>query len=307
MTNSVSSAFNEISKLVPNNIGATSVLSYSPPYSTVPEMELDFFESSDGEATKSAGAVLVIGLLVRKFLQEWSSKFFTNYFSKKNDIDVSEMKNIAVNMLKDKKLMEQPTLVQYKDGQVYKDVGDLKKLELIIEDNGQNAHFNPMNKEIRVSKNTLLSIPHEIGHAVEEHGTKFLKQLQRNRGNYTTLALMLYGLGREKSTNKKGKETFIGKIQNTIYKYKMLIPLLAFSPELITEIAASKIGLNYIRTHIQNLKNKPAIIENLKSIEASEKILKAAKKHYAIAFCTYLALPIFAVLDNFIFEKTTKR
>ncbi|MBQ2871445.1 hypothetical protein IJE86_07080 [bacterium] len=305
MDNTIFSKFNTQNSFPPDSIMAAPILTYAPHSCSFPEPEPDFFSSSDGGAATSAGTALVGGLLIREFLQNITSKFFADYFSQKNNIDENEMITIAKKMLKDKKLMERPSVSVSKEGATYTDKGVFQKLRLIIENAGQNAHFDPVNNEIRVSKNTLISIPHEIGHAVEEHSTKFLRMLQRNRGNYTTLALLLYGLGRSKSTNKKGKETFISKTQNLIYKYNMLIPLLAFSPELITELAASKIGLNYIKQHIKKLETESVTETTLKSLSSSKKILKAAKKHYAIAFCTYLTLPVFAILDNLIFSKTT--
>ena len=249
--------------------------------------ETEFFNDTDTEAAKNTGGILVAGIALREGLKRISSKMFSSYFSKNPDVNPDEITNLGLRMLQDKGLMQNPVKQTADIGSVFTD--GLKKLNLIIENTGNNAYFDHVNKQIRVSKNTLLSLPHEIGHAVEEHSTTFFKALQRFRGNYTMLALILYGLGRNKSTNKKGKETFIGKIQNTLYKYNLLVPLIAFSPELITEFKASKIGIDY-----------------LKQIKAPKNIIKAAKKHYAIAFCTYLALPAFAVLDNLIIKKAFK-
>ena len=258
--------------------------SYIMPAPTGYHQEAEFFDDTDTEAAKNTGGILLAGIAIREVLKRISSKMFSSYFSKNPDVNPSQLTDIGLQMLQDKGLMQNPVKQGADIGTVYSD--GLKKLSLIIENNGNNAYFDHINKQIRVSKNTLLSLPHEIGHAVEENSTTFFKALQRFRGNYTMLALILYGLGRSKSTNKKGKETFIGKIQNTLYKYNLLVPLIAFSPELITEFKASKIGLDY-----------------LKQIKAPKNIIKAARKHYAIAFCTYLALPAFAVLDNLIIKK----
>ena len=265
---------------VQQSINATYVM---PQYN----YETEFFNDTDTEAAKNTGGILVAGIALREGLKRISSKMFSSYFSKNPDVNPDEITKLGLRMLQDKGLMQDPVKQTADIGSVFTD--GLKKLNLIIENTGNNAYFDHVNKQIRVSKNTLLSLPHEIGHAVEEHSTTFFKALQRFRGNYTMLALILYGLGRNKSTNKKGKETFIGKIQNTLYKYNLLVPLIAFSPELITEVKASKIGIDY-----------------LKQIKAPKNIIKAAKKHYAIAFCTYLALPAFAVLDNLIIKKAFK-
>lgn len=260
---------------------------YTPPaYGPAPTDSLYTNTQSDAESAADTGFIFLAGMLIRETLQKCTGKLFSKYLSKQQDIDPKDILNVSLNMLKDKRLMKNPQKATLPNGDVmYHDV--LNKLNLVIENTGQNAHFDPLNKEIRVSKNTLLSIPHEIGHAVQEHSTKFLKRLQRSRGNYTIIALILYGLGRSKSNEPEGKESLIGKLRNTLYKYNLLVPLLAFSPELITEFEASRLGLEY-----------------MKKAKVPPKLLSAARKHYAVAFCTYLALPAFAILDNFIFKKT---
>jgi len=272
-----------------SNIPAYSTTSRLNNRYNMPEYQADteFFNDTDSEVAKNTGGFLLAGLIARKGLKSLTDNMFQTYFAKNPDVNPEQITNIGLKMLQDKGLMQNPVKQIADGGTIYTD--GLKKLNLIIENNGNNAFFDHINKQIRVSKNTLLSLPHEIGHAVQENSTVVYKALQRFRGNYTILALLLYGLGRNKSTNKKGKETFIGKAQNALYKYNLLVPLLAFSPELITEFKASKIGIDY-----------------LKQIKAPKNILKAAKKHYAIAFCTYLALPAFAVIDNLILKKAFK-
>ncbi len=264
-----------------NHAGATAI----PAFKAYPDTQL--YSNTDEETVKNTGLIFIFGLALRNALKHLSDKMFTSYFSKNPNINPEQLKQIGLNMLVDKGLMSNQRLIKTPTADIYTD--KLKKLNLIIEKTGQNAHFDYINKEIKVSKNTLLSLPHEIGHAVQEHSTTILKKLQRFRGNYTFLALLLYGLGRNKSNAPDGKESFIGKIQNTLHKYNLFIPLLAFSPELITEFVASKIGIDY-----------------LKQTKAPKTLINAAKKHYAIAFCTYLALPLFAILDNLIYQKATK-
>ncbi len=247
----------------------------------------DEFSQSDTETAKSTGAILALGLLARNILQKITNNMFTNYFSKHQNINEEQVKNLGLKILEDKGLMKNPTEIITPQGSVYTD--KLKKLKLIIDKTGQDAHFDYVNKAIKVTKNTLISLPHEIGHAVQEHNTSILKKLQRFRGNYAFLALLLYGLGRNKSTDTKENKSLLGKFQDTLHKYNLLIPLLAFSPELITEFAASKIGL-----------------DAMKKANAPKQLINAARKHYAVAFCTYLALPLFAVIDNFILRKASK-
>lgn len=280
---------------VENRIGATSMTSYAP-YYPMPVQEEDFFDSNEGKAATNAGAVLGLGLVVREAMKTWSNKLFTNYFSKHPDVDKNELLKISTNMLKDK--------INESKG------SNFKNIKYEIAEAGQDAFFDHFNNRIKVTKDTLISMPHEIGHAVQEHSTKFFKMLQRNRGNYTFLALLLYGLGRNKPTNKKGKQTLWTKFQNILYKYNILVPILAFSPELITEFKASKIGIDYLKQNVKNIENK--LKQNVSNkqlgtqLTNSKNILKAAKKHYAVAFCTYLALPVFAMLDNLIFKQASK-
>lgn len=275
------------------------------------DMNPDIFSNEDAENVTKTGIILAIGMFIREELKKLSDGFFAKYFSRNQNIDEEEIKTIAKNMLQDKKLMkdilvsEQTKINDILDPEVaesWKSITGKGSLgNVVINKSGQDAFFTLENNVIKVTKETLIALPHEIGHAVEEHSTFILKKLQRYRGRYAALALILYGLGREKSENSQYKTSFIGKIQNTLHKYNMIVPLLAFSPELITEFAASKIGISSIKEHIKKLKTN--IKKNVQSIAKSEKILKVAKKHYTVAFCTYLSLPVFAVLDNYIFKK----
>lgn len=245
------------------------------------------FSKSDTETAKNTGIILTLGFMFRGLLQKFSNNLFSSYFSKQQNINEKQVTDISLKILKDKGLMQNIQKIEYPNATIYTD--NLKKLNLFVEKTGQNAHFDYINKAIKVSKNTLLSLPHEIGHAVQENNTTILKKLQRFRGNYSFLALLLYGLGRNKSTDPKEKKSIFGKAQDILHKYNLLIPLIAFSPELITEFAASKIGTN-----------------SLKKANAPKSLINSARKHYAIAFCTYLALPLFAVLDNLILKKASK-
>lgn len=274
----------------------------------------DLFSAENTQTATSTGLILVLGMAVREGLKKLSDGFFAKYFSRSQNIDEEEMKNIAKNMLEDKNLIDNVEVLKRVkiNGEVVDDLaeawqpkqGSSSKLgSVIINKQGQDAFFAPDKNFIKVTKDTIISLPHEIGHAVEEHSTNFLKKLQRSRGKYAALALILYGLGREKPANSQN-QSFIGKVQNVLYKYNLLVPFIAFLPELVTEFAASKIGIDYIKEHIEKLKTN--VTKNAQSITKSENILKVAKKHYAIAFCTYLSLPLFAVLDNYIFKKATK-
>ena len=235
------------------------------------EVEADFFDTQEGKSTATASSFLVVGLLLRKILEKMSDAFFAKYFSQKQNIDTREMRNIAQSMLASKNLMRQMT-VDTKDvavngellpnAELWKNNESGEKLlkSVLIEEKGSNAYFDVKNNHIRVTKDTLISLPHEIGHAVQEHSTKILKILQKYRGHSAGLALFLYGLGREKTTIQE-KNTMFGKIRELLYKYNVLIPLIAFLPELITEFAASKIGIDYIKDYLKNLKFNYKVLE----------------------------------------------
>lgn len=147
---------------------------------------------------------------------------------------------------------------------------------------------------ILLPKTELISVFHEMGHAIIENKTSLLKYLQRFRGNYIYVATALYAMA-----NHKPKEEKVAKFNVKEQKmdnnkktsnWRYLIPFIAFSPELITEIIASKHGLNF-----------------LKGEKINENLLKATKKHYLAAFATYLFVPtsivIFDKLYNVVNDK----
>lgn len=298
------------SPIASQEIGMTNGLS-------MPELyyEPDFFDTQTGKSATNAGVILAVGMTIRGFLKKLSDGFFAKYFSKKQNIDEQELKKISFNMLKDKKLMSKSEACsdilidgvrqpQISEAWLNKEGSKFKLNSVIINKSGQDAYFNHVYNFIKVTKDTIISLPHEIGHAVQEHSTSILKKLQRSRGRYSALALVLYGLGREIPKNAQEKQSIFEKLQNILHKYNIFIPLIVFLPELITEFAASKIGIDYIKKHIKNLKTNEFL--NAKAIENSKNILKATKKYYAVAYCTYLSLPLFAVLDNYIFKKASK-
>lgn len=124
---------------------------------------------------------------------------------------------------------------------------------------------------------------HEIGHAIIENKTTFLKFLQDHRGRYMYIALALYAL---MSQNKKQSynpyeeqdQSFGSKVKNFLSRSTLLVPLLAFSPELITEAMASKYGLKFLKGKVE----KP-LYNNIKN-------------SYRACFGTYLFIPISIIL-----------
>lgn len=124
---------------------------------------------------------------------------------------------------------------------------------------------------------------HEIGHAIIENKTTFLKFLQDHRGSYTVIALALYALmsqNKKQSYNpyEEQNEGFGSKVKKFLSRSTLLVPLLAFSPELITEAMASKKGLDFLKGKVE----KP-LYNNIKN-------------SYRACFATYLFIPVSIIL-----------
>lgn len=141
------------------------------------------------------------------------------------------------------------------------------------------AHEDLPANRVRVGKDSISSLFHEIGHAKIENKSFLLKNMQRFRGHYTELSLVLYAL---LSGNKKEN----GK------RHDWIIPLIAFSPELITEGMASKHGLNFLKTKIG------------KGIDKAT--YSKIKKSYITCFGTYLFVPLSIILLDAIRNSAIK-
>lgn len=142
------------------------------------------------------------------------------------------------------------------------------------------AFFSHKDKAVVVGKDSFSSLFHELGHATIENKSGIMKNLQRFRGNYTILSLALYGL---LSSNKDGNNT----------KSDALIPLLAFSPELITEAKASHIGLKFLK-------------EKVKTGEIEKSLFKKIRNSYITCFSTYLFIPVSIILIDAIRNSVRK-
>lgn len=172
------------------------------------------------------------------------------------------------------------------------DKHELKDKVKIFQGNGNEAYFTHIGNEIVVGKNQYSSLFHEIGHAVIENKTKVLKMLQRFRtntftrrfgGNYTLLSLALYALFSQRQ-KQDGEDQSIG---SKISKSDAIIPLLAYSPELITEAKASQEGLKFLKQKL-----------NAGAIEKS--LYKNIKKSYITCFATYLFIPVSIILIDML-------
>lgn len=162
--------------------------------------------------------------------------------------------------------------------------------------NGNDAFYTEAgdyNRKIKpnsvvVGENEFSSLFHELGHAKIENKTGFLKELQRFRGNYTWLALGLYALmSQNKSQNQDvfgdGRKSFGEKVKNFLGRASLLVPLLAFSPELITEAKASQYGLKFLAKKVKEGKLEESVFKNI-------------KKSYLTCFGTYLFIPVSIIL-----------
>lgn len=132
---------------------------------------------------------------------------------------------------------------------------------------------------IVVGKNTQSSLFHEIGHAVEENNTKAFKWLQRGRGRYAYLSMLLYAMLSGRSQQQDGSYS----IGSSLSKADVAIPLLAFAPELITEAKASMTGLKFLK-------------EKLNAGAITESLYKNTKRSYLACFGTYLFVPLSIII-----------
>lgn len=150
------------------------------------------------------------------------------------------------------------------------------------------AYFTHIGNKVVVGPDKYSALFHEFGHAIEENFTNNLKKLQRFRGHYGELSLFLYFLmairPKKKENNKNPEnQTFGDKVKNSISKSNALIPLVAFSPELVTEGMATHKGLDFLR-------------KQLKDGKITKKLFTNIKNSYYTCFMTYLFAPISIML-----------
>lgn len=143
------------------------------------------------------------------------------------------------------------------------------------------AFYTHEGNYVHVSADQKSSLFHEIGHAMEENNTKIFKWLQRGRGHYTILALGLYALMSQNRNNQQENQhkSFLSKLLSPT----VVVPMLAFSPELITEAKASITGVRFLE-------------KNQKKFNISENLIKNVKHSYLTCFGTYLFIPVSIIL-----------
>lgn len=184
-----------------------------------------------------------------------SGKINKHFTSKITEEQKNKFPSMAYEMLEEKGLKDKVKLFQGKPDE---------------------AFFTHQGNFIKVGKDQYSALFHEIGHAVEENNTVILKKLQRFRGKYTILSLALYALLSQRQKNDDGNQSILSKSD-------ALIPLIAFSPELITEAKASQIGLKFLK-------------EKLNAGVIEKSLYKNIKKSYITCFATYLFIPVSIML-----------
>lgn len=132
---------------------------------------------------------------------------------------------------------------------------------------------------ILVGKDTHSSLFHEIGHAVEENNTTIFKKLQRGRGRYAYISMLLYAMLSGRKQQNDGSYS----IGSALSKADVAIPLIAFAPELITEAKASLTGLKFLK-------------EKKIAGKISESLYKNTRHSYLACFGTYLFVPLSIII-----------
>ena len=182
------------------------------------------------------------------------------------------------------------------------------KVRIFESRKNDEAYYSSSNNNIVISKNTRSAIFHELGHAIIENKTKFLRFLQQNRDNYANISLFLNSIimmyNKQAADNKKVKKrvdknsqiskttnektnkiNIQNKFSKLLSKYPYAIPILAFSPELITEAGASYYGMKFLK-------------KELAQGNILKKTYKNIAKSYLTAFSTYLFIPVSIILVN---------
>lgn len=154
-------------------------------------------------------------------------------------------------------------------------------------------------QKIVVGKDSFSALFHELGHAIIENKTKILKSFQTNRNLDAYGAITLYMLFEgakytypENNASKNKKTNNItNKTIDFFVKYSEILPLLIYSPELVSELGATGYGLKFLKKELKN----GSIDKNL---------FKNVKNSYAAAFGTYLFIPLSLMLMSSV-NRTT--
>ena len=136
-------------------------------------------------------------------------------------------------------------------------------LEYMKSDNSCYTFFD---KTIYSSKNTRLSLFHEMGHAYNHNKTVFAKALQKARDlhqililplTFASLCLPSYKEGNQSKESNSNLKTFLLKISNSFVKFSPLILFSSFLPMLVEEGLASLMGQKFAKNLLdKNIYNK---------------------------------------------------
>ena len=99
---------------------------------------------------------------------------------------------------------------------------------------------------------------------------------------------------REKNPYDDKRPGPIAKVKNFLNKNDYVIPLIAFSPELITEFKASQYGLKFLKGKV-----KEGAIE--------KSLFNKIKKSYITCFSTYLFIPVSIMLVDALRNSVNKQ
>ena len=136
-----------------------------------------------------------------------------------------------------------------------------------------NSCYTFFDKTIYSSKNTRLSLFHEMGHAYNHNKTVFARGLQKVRELHQililpltviSLCLPMYKEGNQPKENNSKLNTFLLKAQNSFVKFSPLILFSSFLPMLVEEGLASLQGQKFAKKVLnKNIYNKVKLINFL--------------------------------------------
>jgi len=110
--------------------------------------------------------------------------------------------------------------------------------------------------------------------------------------------MALYALRSSQNPRRKDifgddRKSFGTKVKEFLSRSTLIVPLLAFSPELITEYKASSYGLKFLK-------------EKLKEGRIDERTFKNIKRSYITCFGTYLFFPVSIILMELLLSGIEK-
>lgn len=223
------------------------------------DLFLTITSSALGLVGFNAGLCWLQNVVNGKLLVGKINKHFTGNLSEKDNNDITKLA-----------------------GQMQNSINTKPEMKILYGTSGEAYYTHELN-QVHISPDQKSSLFHEFGHAWEENNTKLLKFLQRRRGNFTVLSLALYALmSLKRKPEADEHKGFFKRILNPT----VLVPLAAFSPELVTEAVASLKGVHFLSSKVGKGISKNAF----KNIEMS----------YLTCFGTYLFVPISIIIMDYL-------